>query len=630
MKKFTAFVYLCACLSVASCSTGGDDSCTSGADCIDGYACIQGTCQKRDTLVIETSSLIEGAVDLEYRLTLEANGGEKPYHWFLDSGPDWMSLDENSGSLQGTPDKAQANIEVKVRVTDESAPPGQSATATLMLSVVECVDSSAQACFESQGGKCFQGSRLCASGQWSECSELTHASRMEHCGPDCGQCDLLVSDGCYLGSCTCGDGPACAGGQACCLQKCVDLADDDTNCGECGLNCTDQVNAAQKPHCENGKCDYDVCQENTLDCDDDRSNGCETTRGMDNCSFCNQPCVGMVQRATGIKCAQDETSGEFACDYEQCELGFYDCDGDRSNGCEIEASSEHCGTCDTNCGANPDGISCVLDKTIVQYRCGCTVDSSCDGGQRQCCDLRCVDRDDVNHCGDCETSCNDPSQPACIDPYNGNCGCDSNDQCGAGFICCDEHCIAIDVDNCGECGRVCDAKTDHGSRCDLETGTCYCEGSEDCQLSGFAMSGMTCRSSVCVCEWSNDPTNPVDPTYPDENIPCCGVVWVSDIMSNPVACGQCGVQCQPGEDCVNGGCTCSSDSDCPKYSSATACDQNLGRCMCSDNPDGDFPCQDGRSCCNGDFGGAGGPDGEADLGCCWYQCGDNAPGDCLY
>lgn len=632
MKKFLELAGLFVFLSVTSCSVDSNDSCSTNADCVDGYACVDGSCQKRDTLTIETSTLVDAAVGVEYRVALEASGGVQPYHWFLYSGPDWMSLDEDSGYLSGVPDKAQANLEVKVRVTDSSASPGQSASVTLMLTVVECVDATAQACYEVQDGKCLQGSRVCSSGKWGDCSDLVHSARTDHCGPDCGQCDLSVSDGCYLGTCTCGDSPACAGGQSCCLQKCVDVTGDDNNCGECGLNCLDQVKGAQNPHCENSKCDYDVCDEDRLDCDSDRSNGCETTRDMENCSFCQQPCEGMVQHASGLVCKQGQ-DGTFACDYDQCDAGFYDCDSDRSNGCETEVSTENCTGCGENCIENTDGPSCVIDDDTGAYRCGCTVSSSCNpqgGDSGQCCDKRCVARDDPMHCGDCTTVCDDPSRPVCTDPYSHTCGCVDNEQCGAGSLCCDGSCIPISEQNCGECGRVCDAKRDHGSRCDLETGTCYCENSEDCRLSGFAGSGMTCDNSECVCEWSNDITNPVDPTYPEENVPCCGVEWVYDVMTNPLACGQCGVQCPQGEDCIYGGCTCSSHSFCPKYSSATDCDPAVKRCMCSNNPDGNFPCQNGRSCCDGENGGSGGPDGGADIGCCWYQCGDNEPGDCLY
>lgn len=628
MKRMGILGYLSVAFLLAGCSPEADDSCQVQSDCVDGYVCYQGKCEQRDHLMMETDSLPNAVVGVDYQVSMKASGGVVPYSWSLDEGPQWLSINEDSGLLSGIPDEAVANVQVVVRVKDSSDGDGQSASVTLMLTVVECVDGTAKACFEVQAGKCAQGNTSCASGKWGECSGLVVSSRMDHCGPECGQCDLGVSDGCYLGTCTCGDGPACADGQACCLQECVDVNQNTENCGQCGLNCTNQVQGASSVHCEMGKCDYDACDEDRLDCDGDRSNGCETVRDMDNCSFCGQPCVGTVKNATGLSCIQNEDNGEYACDYEQCDLGFFDCDADRSNGCEIEPSVENCGGCGVNCGDNPDGMNCVLDEGIGSYRCGCNYDTSCDGGAGQCCDKRCFARDDPMHCGDCTTVCDDPARPFCIKSYEHLCGCDSNEQCGQGRICCDQHCIDIDEQNCGECGRVCDAKIDHGSRCDLDTGTCYCEGPEDCRLSGFAMSAMSCRNSVCVCEWSEDPLNPVDPTYPNENVPCCGRQWVFDFLSNPLACGQCGVQCQG--DCLGGGCACSSDSDCPKYSTATSCDLNQGRCVCSDNPDGNLPCQDGRSCCNGEMGGSGGPDGGQDLGCCWYQCGNNEPGDCLY
>ncbi len=614
--------------AVAGCAAGADDSCTVQSDCVDGYVCYQGKCEKRGQLVVNTDSLPNAVVGVDYQVSMKASGGVEPYVWTLEDGPGWLSLNRDSGLLSGVAEEPASNVQVVVRVTDSSDGDGQVASVTLLLTVVECVDGTAQACFEVQGGKCLQGNETCAGGRWGECSGLTHSSRTDHCGPECGECDAEVSDGCYLGLCTCGDGTACAGGQLCCLQKCVDITQDDENCGACGLNCFDQVKGAKNPHCENGKCTYDQCDADTLDCDKDRSNGCETNRDMDNCSFCQRPCAGMVEHAIGLACKQNEANGQFFCSYDECESGYYDCDANESNGCETQASPENCGDCGANCIQNPLGPNCVFDDDMGLYRCGCTISSSC-GNMAQCCDLKCVPENDPAHCGDCDTVCDDPTRPVCIDPYDHKCGCSTDEQCGAGSICCDEHCIAIDLDNCGQCGRVCDAKRDHGSRCDLETGTCYCEDDSDCILSGFANSHMTCRSSVCVCEWSDDITDPVDPTYPDENIPCCGRVWVYDVMSNPLACGQCGVQCSTGT-CVNGGCGCSSDGDCYKFSSATKCDTNKGKCVCQDNPDGVFPCQDGRFCCAGGKGGNGGPDGGDDLGCCWYRCGENEPGDCLY
>jgi hypothetical protein len=86
-------------------------------------------------LNITTTSLPEGRVGREYRFTLQATGGLKPYSWSLASGalPPGMSGNGALGTLSGRPTKAGVWSFV-VRVQDSQAT-RRSDTQTLTLRV---------------------------------------------------------------------------------------------------------------------------------------------------------------------------------------------------------------------------------------------------------------------------------------------------------------------------------------------------------------------------------------------------------------------------------------------------------------------------------------------------------------
>ena len=75
-------------------------------------------------LVITTTSLPDGAVDLAYSQTLAATGGLPPYTWSTVSGslPSGLSLNSSSGVISGTP-TATGTSNFTVRVTDSQGVP---------------------------------------------------------------------------------------------------------------------------------------------------------------------------------------------------------------------------------------------------------------------------------------------------------------------------------------------------------------------------------------------------------------------------------------------------------------------------------------------------------------------------
>ncbi|MFT3766536.1 MAG: hypothetical protein QM820_13635 [Minicystis sp.] len=91
---------------------------------------------------------------------------------------------------------------------------------------------------------------------------------------------------------------------------------------------------AQHFECNDQKC---TCTEGYGDCDGDPSDGCEVDvrTSDDHCGACGNHC-------------NNGTCNMGVC---QCHLGFVDCDGDPQNGCEAELATDgrNCGACGHDC-----------------------------------------------------------------------------------------------------------------------------------------------------------------------------------------------------------------------------------------------------------------------------------------
>lgn len=99
-----------------------------------------------------------------------------------------------------------------------------------------------------------------------------------------------------------------------------------------------------------------------------------------------------------------------ACSIVACSAGFANCDGEFSNGCETNftTNSMHCGRCGSACDA---GQACVLGRCAAE----------CPMGRSRCretvtFDGICVDlQSDPNNCGRCSNACVFPhAAPACL------------------------------------------------------------------------------------------------------------------------------------------------------------------------------------------------------------------------
>ncbi len=229
--------------------------------------------------------------------------------------------------------------------------------------------------------------------------------------------------------------------------------------------------------CAAGRCAL-VCTSGYGDCDGDASNGCERTLGADaaNCGRCGTVCpAGPNTRAS---CA----SGVCA---SACEMGYGNCDGSTSNGCEANLFTDlnHCGGCGLRCAPISGTGACTAGR--------CTI-TACNAGYADC-DAIASTGCEVNlalatgHCGMCGRACPGAGTAgtsvtcsagtctfACM---TGRTNCDANQANGC------EASLASDVRNCGACGVVCAA----GQSC--LAGTCSTSPPGQLALARYGLAG---------------------------------------------------------------------------------------------------------------------------------------------
>ena len=166
---------------------------------------------------------------------------------------------------------------------------------------------------------------------------------------------------------------SCAAGQKACGADCVSKTDWQFGCA--AAECT----ACALTHAEVNGCDTDgactvmKCDPGYGDCDGDPSNGCETNTSSDpwNCGACASACNSVNGTPSCVGSACKIT----------CAAGFADCDGNVDNGCEVylKIDVNHCGSCGHSCGDHgcKDGSCC----TLVTQDCsnmGCCNSGKCD------------------------------------------------------------------------------------------------------------------------------------------------------------------------------------------------------------------------------------------------------------
>jgi hypothetical protein len=153
-----------------------------------------------------------------------------------------------------------------------------------------------------------------------------------------------------LGS-ACTSPPECPSGHCvdgvCCIAAACPMCEACGVAGSCapaatGTACT--TSHASASGCDGqGSCGETQCDPGYLDCDGSPRDGCETAIGLSNCGGCGVLCS--PEYVTVPLCS----AGSAGCTYAACSPGYLDCDGDKTNGCETPISVANCGTCGSIC-----------------------------------------------------------------------------------------------------------------------------------------------------------------------------------------------------------------------------------------------------------------------------------------
>lgn len=156
------------------------------------------------------------------------------------------------------------------------------------------------------------------------------------------------------------------------------------------------------------------------------------------------------------------------CVIDGCEQGYGNCDGDDSTGCEKQLDDiNNCNACGASCSFRNATANCILGECVLE-RCNEGFDD-CNKDLTDGCE---TSLDSTLNCGACNNTCTAPENGS-VTCENGVC---TPGACDWGWESCDDDpdtlCeTRIDtVENCGRCGRECDAKT--SNRC--RSGYCVC------------------------------------------------------------------------------------------------------------------------------------------------------------
>ncbi|KAG0631969.1 hypothetical protein M758_1G294800 [Ceratodon purpureus] len=354
------------------------------------------------------------------------------------------------------------------------------------------------------GTKCKRGWLDCDQKKANGCEVDVKSLKadVKNCG-SCGNvCPVPLSNqfGTGVATCTkgvCGHTLTCATGFADCdgdpSNGCeLDVKSNVNNCGSCGSVCpTGQL--GQLATCTDGMCGLEsTCAKDFEDCDSDPSNGCESDVRSDvkNCGSCGKVCpVPLTNHGSG-----EATCTDGVCGYTlTCAKDWADCDGDPSNGCEIDlagifSSIYNCGSCNHVCPPFQNStIWSICDAGVCGYECNFFLGNlgNCDNDVSNGCETN-LGSNDVNNCGGCGQVCTTPprGQIACNRGVcTGNClkgfyeNCDRNPTNGC------ETSVWSDVNHCGSCGNVCPSPPNATPSCSFNTCKFTCNaGFSDCDL----------------------------------------------------------------------------------------------------------------------------------------------------
>jgi len=489
--------------------------------------------------------------------------------------------------------------------------------------------------------RCNDGFADCDGSPANGC-ETNLGDSAAHCGACGTSCARTNADGvCQAGVCSLG---TCRAGFGDCdmnaANGCEAALDTLTHCGACGRSCA-SANATEA--CTNGACTIARCDEGFADCDMDPTNGCEADlrTGVGSCGRCGNTCqpanavAACVAGACAITrcnegfsdCDMDPTNGcevdlrtsalncgacglvctvpnagaictAGRCQRSSCNQNFADCDGDPSNGCEVDlrTNTSHCGRCDNRCNFPGSSASCTAG-TCRLTMC-LTGRGDCDNNSGNGCETDTLTS--VVHCGACGTNCVTPNAtPACT------AGACAVGMCTAGFADCNNRVVdgcevstRTDIANCGACGQRCnlanaspacstsvctvaaclgtfgdcDGTDSNGCETNLQTSTAHCGTCGRVCSFANGVAGCTagaCTLASCNAGFADCDMNPANGCETDLNtaLGSCGACGRSCSFANATAV------CRSGT-CALGACN-AGFADCDN-NPANGCETNTG------------------------------------------------------
>ncbi len=165
---------------------------------------------------------------------------------------------------------------------------------------------------------------------------------------DCNAGSICVGNTCLPGCSK--DQPCQAADLTCCIASCVDLEADLASCGACGQACDDPPHGT--PSCVGGSCGLAACVAPWADCDGDPTNGCEVDTLADGACAClpgdTAPCYEGAPGSEGVGVCH---GGLRTCDATGVKWG--DCLG------AVLPQPERCNGLDDDCDGVPEAPGCV-------------------------------------------------------------------------------------------------------------------------------------------------------------------------------------------------------------------------------------------------------------------------------
>ena len=350
--------FVAAALAVASCGVSEVDLTGKACPCTDGFVCdtAQNVCVRPGE---DASVLVDASQGADGSVVVMMTDGSTP------SCPEaGCPCKTDAQCTDPTLPKCDNSLCVACTVADDRCPVGRFCTAMDECTVgcksdTECMALSPTApycnlsrhqCVACKGKADCTGAQVCSPA--GVCVDAC-ATEGGACSGSTACCTgLCVNETSDVFNCN-GCGLACTGSKTlCCSSSCTDPTTSPQNCGSCGFTCS-TTNGT--PSCALGNCGW-ACKQGYAHCATGNT-GCETdtTSSATHCGSCNRDCTQRVASANGISCSASQ------CTYTTCMAGHYDCDGNKSNGCE--STTTPCPTC------GMIGMVCCAGNVCTQGQC---------------------------------------------------------------------------------------------------------------------------------------------------------------------------------------------------------------------------------------------------------------------